>query len=52
MSEITEVLAGILAIVFTLAAYLAFFAALFAFIWAVWNWIVLPTMPYIAGLFK
>ena len=55
MSELTEVLAGILAIGFVLVVYLVYFGILFSillvFVWAVWNWIVLPTMPYIAGLF-
>ena len=48
----SEVIAGILAIMFVWVAYLVYFGILFAFLWAVWNWIVLPTMPYIAGLFK
>ena len=29
--------------------YAASMAILFAFIWAVWNWIVVPTVPYIVG---
>lgn len=47
----SEVIAGILAIMFVLVAYLVYFGILLAFLWAIWNWIVLPTMPYIAGLF-
>ena len=51
MSELTEVLAGILAIGFVLVVYLVYFGILLAFLWAIWNWIVLPTLPYVAGLF-
>ncbi len=24
--------------------------SVFVFLWAVWNWIVLPTLPYVMGL--
>ena len=51
MSELTEALAGILAIGFVLVVYLVYFGILLAFLWAIWNWIVLPTLPYVAGLF-
>jgi len=27
------------------------FGILLAFLWAVWNWVVVPTLPYIVSLF-
>ena len=51
MSDHTDVLAGMLALLMCVAIYLVYFGILLAFIWAIWNWIVLPTLPYVAGLF-
>jgi hypothetical protein len=47
MSVSTEMLAFVLVVV----AYGAMLGVLFAFLWAVWNWIVLPSLPYVVGLF-
>jgi hypothetical protein len=38
---------GILGIVLNIIGWGLFLA----FLWAVWNWIVVPTLPYIASLF-
>lgn len=43
----TIVLGGLIVIV----TWILYFGFVLAFLWAIWNWIVLPTMPYIAGLF-
>ena len=40
---------GLLAALVMVGFYAAYLAIIFAFIWAVWNWIVVPTVPYILG---
>ena len=46
MSDLLEVFAGVVLLIATYAVYLG---VLFAFIWAVWNYIIVPTVPYIMG---
>jgi hypothetical protein len=40
---------GLLAAIVMVGFYAAYLAIIFAFIWAVWNWIIVPTVPYIMG---
>ncbi len=40
---------GPLAALVIVGFYAAYLAIIFAFIWAVWNWIIVPTVPYIMG---
>ena len=47
----SDVLGGLVYIVLGVGIYVAYLGILLAFLWAVWNWIVLPTLPYVVGLF-
>lgn len=49
--NLNDILGAIVALVIILVTYAIYFAAIFAFLWAVRNWIVLPTLPYVVGLF-
>ena len=46
MSDCLEFILAILVVIATYALYLG---ALFAFIWAVWNYIIAPSLPMILG---
>ena len=47
MSDVSEMLIGVALVLITYVFYLS---VIFAFLWAVWNWIVLPTVPYLVSL--
>lgn len=49
--NLNDIIGAIAALIFVLGVYAIYFAVILAFLWAVWNWIVLPTLPYVAGLF-
>ena len=51
MSLSNDILGGIVAIAVIGGVYLAYMAVILAFLWAVWNWIILPTLPYVAAAF-
>lgn len=48
--DLSDIVAGPLAVLLTVGFYVAYLAIVFAFLWAVWNYIVLPSIPYIAGV--
>lgn len=49
VSDWTDIVVGVLAVLITVGIYVAYLAIIFAFLWAVWNWIVVPSIPMIAG---
>ena len=49
LSDFGRGLTVMLALLASLGLYAAYLAIIFAFIWAVWNWIIVPTVPYIMG---
>jgi|WetSurMetagenome_2_1015567.scaffolds.fasta_scaffold369170_1 hypothetical protein len=51
MSMGNDIIAGIVAFVFMISIYAIYLGILLAFLWAVWNWVIVPTLPYVAGLF-
>ena len=50
MSLSNDILGGIVAFLLFVGVYAVYLGILLAFLWAVWNWIVLPTLPYVMGL--
>lgn len=51
MSLSNDILGGVLAVGVVIGIYAIYAAILLAFLWAVWNWIILPTLPYVAAVF-
>lgn len=51
MSLSNDILAGVLAVGVVVGLYAIYAVILLAFLWAVWNWIILPTLPYAATVF-
>jgi hypothetical protein len=51
MSLSGDLAGGFVAVLLVIGIYAVYLGAILAFLWVVWNWIVLPTLPYIAGVF-
>ena len=51
MSLSNDILESIVVFILFVGAYVVYLGVLLAFLWVVWNWIVLPSMPYIVGVF-
>ncbi len=46
-----DIVAGTVAFIFVIGIYAIYLGILLAFLWAVWNCVIVPTLPYMAGLF-
>lgn len=45
-----DILAGLIMVMFTLIVIVIKIGVVVAIAWAIWNWVIMPSLPYIMSL--